>query len=259
MLLQEPQRTHYDLNFNLFGFPVRVHPGFLILPIVFSASVARGGTFNPGVTVLIFVIIFFLSILVHELGHTIAFRIFGIPSRVVLYWMGGLAIPESTWGQRSSLTHNQQIIVSAAGPLAGFVLAALLAGIIMALGGALEFAWQGIFPVFRPDLSSTALAGNDAMFLFFAIGLFVNIFWGLLNLAPVLPLDGGQISNQIFQQIDRRDGIRKALMLSVVTAGMIAILGFANGDQFMGIFFAIMGITNYMALQQMSGMGGGRF
>ncbi len=259
MLLQEPQRTHYDLNFNLLGFQVRIHPGFFILPVVFGANLARGSEFNPGVAILIFILVFFLSILVHELGHSIAFRAFGIPSRVVLYWLGGLAVPESSWGHQRGLTANQQIMVSAAGPLAGFALAALFAGVAIALGGVLIPVWQGIFPIVVPDLSGSVVSGNQALFLFFYTGLFCNIFWSLLNLAPVLPLDGGQISNQVFQQADRRNGTRKALVLSVFAAGLIALLGFSSGDRMMGIFFAIMGVTSYMALQQMSGFPGGRF
>ena len=80
MLLAEPGKSHYDFSFNIFGFPVRVHPGFFILPVVFGASGA-GQAENPGAMILIYIIVLFVSILVHELGHAIAFRYY----RCLLY------------------------------------------------------------------------------------------------------------------------------------------------------------------------------
>ena len=115
MFLSEPKRTGYDLNFSLLGFPCRVHPAFFILPLLFGRSFVGGANpVNTGVGLVLIAALFFVSILVHELGHAIAFRRFGIDSRIVLYWMGGLAIPDSgnPWGGRSnsrSLTSNQQL------------------------------------------------------------------------------------------------------------------------------------------------------
>jgi Zn-dependent protease len=258
VLLQEPGRTHYDMAFSLFGIPVRIHPGFFVLPLLFGSAFARIPDQNPGMVILIFTVVFFLSILVHELGHSLAFRSFGIRSRIVLYWFGGLAIPETTWN-RQQLSPNQQIIVSAAGPFAGFGLAGFLAALVLALGGQLNFSIAGIFPLVVPVLDGTAMAENQAMWLFFVIGLFCNVVWSVLNLAPVFPLDGGQISAAIFQQFDPRTGLRNALVLSLVAAAVLALLGFANGDQMMGVFFAFMAFSSWMTLQQYSGFGGGRF
>ncbi len=257
MFLNEPPRTSYDFSFNLFGFPVRIHPGFFVLPFVFGAQFAQGGDQTAGVVILIFIIVFFVSILVHELGHSFALRYFGVPSHIVLYWFGGLAIHQSGWGSQKRLTSNQQIIVSLAGPIAGFALAGLFALAVIGLRGQLIFAWPGMFPVVIPNLTGTALEGNQSMLIFFYVGLFCNIFWNVLNLAPVLPLDGGQVSREICQKADNMNGLRTALIISVATAAIIAILGFTRGDSFMGIFFALLGISSYMTLQQMSGRGGG--
>ena len=74
---------------------------------------------NAGVGILLVIVLFFVSVLIHELGHTLAFRYFGVPSYIVLTWMGGLAVPGSgnIWGRQSSrsLDSNQQIVVSLAG------------------------------------------------------------------------------------------------------------------------------------------------
>ncbi len=255
MLLQEPQRTGYDINFRLMGFHVRIHPGFFVLPLVFGADFA-GGPLGAGTAILIFVVVFFLSILVHELGHSLVMRAYGVHSKIVLHLMGGLAIPDSTTGKRSGLTSNQQIAISAAGPIAGFLLCGLFIGIVFAMGGKVVLEQQRMFPMLIPDMSNTSIEGNPAMILFFGVGLFCNFFWSLLNLAPVIPLDGGQISSELFQQFDRRNGLRKAILTSVGAAVLIAVAGIASGDQMMGFFFAFMAYSSYMMLQQYSNSGG---
>jgi len=259
VLLSEPQKSPYDFSFNAFGFPVRVHPGFFILPLVFGAGSAGSGG-NPGVIVLIYCMVLFASILVHELGHAIAFRIYGVRSRVVLYWMGGLAIPETSgWGAQPQLTPRQKIIVSVAGPLAGFVLAALLVGIVFAVGGKLAFGWMGMFPMVIPDLNATSLAGNMPLAILFGAGLFFNLIWGAVNLVPVYPMDGGQVARELCTLADYQNGLRNSLVISVVVAAILAFLGFATRSQFVGILFAVLGVQSWMTLQQMFGRGRGRW
>src|SRR2546423_2458531 len=53
--------------------------------------------------------------------------------------------------------------------------------------------------------------------------LFMNLFWSLLNLIPVFPLDGGQISREVCMLFSRRNGFRLSLGLSFLLAGMIAV------------------------------------
>ena len=185
------------------------------------------------------------------------FRYLGQPARIVLYWMGGLAIPESSWGSvgRRSLTSNEHILVSLAGPFAGFLLGGVFVGVVLLLGGSIELISQ--IPFLVPNLTETSVGQNPALSIFLSIGIFINVFWGLINLVPVFPLDGGQVSREVFQQLDYQDGIRKSLVLAVVASIGLAIFGFASGYSFMGLFFAILGWSNYMALQQMSGRGGG--
>lgn len=258
MFLNEPGKTAYDFSFNFLGFPVRVHPGFFILPIVFGASGAERAE-NPGIMILTFIIVLFISILVHELGHALAYRFYGAPARIVLYWMGGLAISESGgWGggyQR--LTPYQKIVISIAGPAAGFVLAAITVGIVFALGGGIRFAWGGMFPLLIPDMAGTAVEGNEPLLQLLYASIFFNLIWGAFNLAPVLPLDGGQVCRELCTISDYQNGLRKALIISVVAAGIIAVLGFVTNDRFVGILFAILGISSWMTLQQMTGRGRG--
>ena len=95
-MLVEPQRTAYDLNFHFAGIPVRVHPLFWLAGLVLGSSAFQGP--DPGMTLLIWMAVFFVSILIHELGHSVVIRYFGQVPRIVLYMMGGLAITDAGYG-----------------------------------------------------------------------------------------------------------------------------------------------------------------
>ncbi len=253
MFLNEPGRTNYDLNFNLFGFPIRVHPAFFILPVLFGASAGSGPK------ILVFAVVFFISILIHELGHALAMRYFRSPARIVLYMMGGLAIPDSgnPWESRTrQFSSQQQVLVSFAGPLAGFVLAVVIALIIFAIKGTITFQMVGPLPLFLANFSDASI--NSPLLQFaLAVGLLVNIYLNILNLAPVLPLDGGQIMRELLMQKNSANGMRYALIVSIVAGIAIGLFGITNGQTFLGIFFGFMAWNNWQSLQQISGGGFG--
>ncbi len=254
MLLSEPQSTPYDIQFNLFGIPVRVHPLFFLLPLILGQGIlANPNISNVGVALLLLCAVFFVSILVHELGHALAYRYYGLPARIVLYWMGGLAISDfGSW--RSARTGRigpaQQIVISFAGPLAGLALAGLLVLIVLyVLGGKIELAFFGVFPLLIPNLSETPHGSREALILLLHIGLFCNVFWNVLNLMPVFPLDGGQIARNACMMFDPRGGLQMSLMVSIVAGAALAIFGMMNQAFFMTIFFGMMAYSSYQELQ----------
>jgi Zn-dependent protease len=176
--------------------------------------------------------------------------------------MGGLAIPDSggPWLRRqAAIGPRQQIVISLAGPVFGFLLAGLLAGIVLAIGGNLHFDVQGIIPLVLPELPGELFAGplHQAVWMIFTLGIWTNIFLNVLNLAPVYPLDGGQIARQIFVLNDPWRGVLYSLWLSVFVGAVIAFTSFQQGDQFIGFFFAILAWMNYMTVRQAGGYGGG--
>ena len=252
MFLVEPPRTQWDLHFELAGIPVRIHPLFWLMALLLGASLARDAGDRAGVIVLIWVSVVVVSILVHEFGHALVMRYFKESPRVVLYMMGGLAIADSSpyavnYGNQGRNT-REQIIISAAGPIAGFLFAALAVGAVYAFGGAVVFhspiAW-GI------DIQNLNLA------ILIHLLLVVNIFWGLINLLPVDPLDGGQIARAVFVQHDPWNGLRRSLWVSVIAGGAAALAGILFTESFlMAILFGSMAFSSYMSLQQMQGGGG---
>lgn len=259
MFLTEPSRTQYDLNFSLFGFHVRTHPAFFVMPILLGRGLITGGI-NTGVGWLLLIAIFFVSILVHELGHALAFRYYGIHSRIVLYWFGGLAIPDAggnvwTRPRSHSLSPGQQIVVSLAGPVFGLLLAAVLCLVVYLVQGHIIINDMNFIPLPQPVFDGTVFAGIDAVFMIFWSGIILNIVLNLFNLVPIYPLDGGQVARQMMIQMDPYNGLKNSIILSIATCIGFVLLSLNMKSTFMAIFFAWMAWTNYQSLQGFGGRG----
>jgi stage IV sporulation protein FB len=249
VLFAEPPHTQYDLHFRLAGFNVRVHPFFWLGTILLGI--------NPRTTaieVLLWVFTVFVSILVHEMGHALAFRYYGKRSHIVLHGFGGLAIPEAEYDiyNRPSRgeDHMSQIIIALAGPAAGFLLAAVVALIVQATGHRVEM--NGIFVRITP-LFENRNAGELVGDL-----LSVNIYWGLMNLLPVFPLDGGRVAREILEMFSPHNGLRQSLILSCAAGVGVAVVAAVRLQEiWLAIMFGYLAFMSYQMLQQVSGGGSG--
>jgi membrane-associated protease RseP (regulator of RpoE activity) len=244
VLLGEPSRTQYDLNFALFGIPVRVHPFFWLV------SVMLGASGRDGIGILTWVVAVFFAILIHELGHAWMMRLHGFRPWIVLYGMGGLTSydPRAAFGSRRSDT-LADVLISAAGPLAGFLLAGVVvAGLFASHHGdqvSLGRMW-GLCP--EVWLANARLADllNDVFF--------ICVFWGLVNLLPIYPLDGGQIARALFLRLSPSDGIRQSMLLSIFAAVGMAVYGYVRmGDLYVALFFGYLAYASFIALQNYIG------
>ena len=245
LMFQSPTPTRYDLRFTIAGIPVRVHPLFWLITLLLGGS-------GDLLLIPIWIVVVFVSILIHEMGHALAFRRYGQRSHIVLHFGGGLTIPEPVyWGSgyaNISLSPNQHIFISLAGPVAGFLFAALVIAIVVLSGGAVNMTWLfGLIP-----LPLTAMLPFDSRIasLLVTLLLWVNIFWGLVNLLPVFPLDGGQVARNILIQYDPLDGVRKSLWLSVIVGGIFALIGLILFRSiFMALLFGLLAFQSYQSLQ----------
>ena len=244
-----PTPTRYDLRFTLASIPVQVHPLFWLMAVLFGAS--AGGILQ----LLVWVAVVFVSILFHELGHALAFRFYGQPSRIVLYMAGGMTVPEPIWwGSRwanVSLGSNQEILISLAGPCAGFLLAGLVVAGVVVTGGSVQMAsLYGVIPwVIVLPATESWIVNSIVMTL-----LWVNLFWGLVNLMPVFPLDGGNIARHLFIKADPLNGIRKSLWLSVVTGAVVAALGLIfMRSVYIALLFGLLAFQSYQILDGRAG------
>lgn len=248
-LFQVPPPTRYDLRFSVAGIPVRVHPLFWVISFLFGFS------FNNLLYTLIWMLVVFVSILIHELGHALAFRRYGQRSSIVLHFMGGLTVPEPvSWGvgwANVALTPRQEIFISLAGPFSGFLLAILLVGGVLVTGGSVTVNW---LLGFIPLPSATLPFGGVFLNLFIIMMLSVNIFWGSINLVPVYPLDGGNVARYLLLQYDPVDGVRKSLWLSVIAGGIVAVAGLLMFKSvYMALLFGFLAFQSYQSLQSRFG------
>lgn len=246
MLFQALPPTRYDLRFSIGDIPVRVHPLFWLIALLLGSSGAL-------IEIPIWIIVVFVSILIHELGHALAFRFYGIRSQIVLHAMGGLTIPESTpWGggwASVSPSPRQEIVISLAGPFAGFSFAALVMAITTLTGGSLLTG--KLFGIIPLPLTAIIPFGGTMLSIFVSMLLWVNVFWGIFNLLPVYPLDGGQVTRNVLIQVDPLDGARKSLWVSVVVGGIIALVGlFVMRSPYLALLFGVLAFQSYQSLQR---------
>lgn len=245
-LFQSPPQTSYDLRFSIAGIPVRVHPLFWVIAILFGLSS------SSLIHILLWVFAIFISILIHELGHAFAMRRYGQRSSIVLHGTGGLTIPEQiSWGSGTAniaLSPNQEILISLAGPFAGFLFAIFILLITIVMGGVITLtALFGIIPFPIAQIPN----GGDIVNTLLITLLWVNIFWGLVNLMPVYPLDGGNVARYVLLQSDPWDGVRKSLWLSVITGAVVAFAAFfVMHSTYMAFLFGLLAFQSYQILQR---------
>ena len=153
------------------GIPVYVSPYWFLIAalfVIFYASSLKGsvhGSTMRYVVAAAFVVLLYLSVLIHELSHCVVARAFGLPvRRILLYPLGGFSEIE-----QEPQTPAREFLVSGAGPLLSLVLAALGYAIIVTLE-------PGGIP--RILIDQLILA---------------NVLVGVFNLLPGLPLDGGRM------------------------------------------------------------------
>lgn len=246
-MLAEPDRTPYDVNFRLFGFPVRIHPLFWLMGVLLGY-----GDVDLGIQyVAIWVVVAFVSLLVHELGHALAFRRFGVDSHIVLWMFGGLAVPYSAVYRRW-----RRIVVSLAGPFAGFALCGLV------------YASNQLVPWADQEQSLP-------LWVLYRSLILVNLAWGVMNLFPVFPLDGGQVCREVCEGARGGRGLRLSLQISFGVAVAVAVYSlacvidartngplrefipwWAHGTLWSAILFALLAVQSYQLLQQVGGGGG---
>ena len=242
-MFQAPPPTQFDLRFSIAGVPVRVHPLFWLIVLLFGSTGAL-------IQIPIWIFVVFISILFHELGHAMAFRFYGIHSQIILHGMGGLTVPEATpWGMswaNVSPSPKQEIIISLAGPFSGFLFAAITMAVVFFTGGTLHTSMLfGFIP-----LPLTATFNWQILSIFVTMLLYVNIFWGMFNLLPVFPLDGGQVTRNILIQYDPYGGTRKSLWVSVISGVVIALVGWLlMGSIYIALLFGILAFQSYQLLQ----------
>ncbi|MCW8129825.1 MAG: M50 family metallopeptidase [Planctomycetota bacterium] len=230
-IVLEPKPNKFDLNWSMLGVPTRVSPWFWAITLLMGWR--KDVTLAP---LAIWTACVFVSILLHEFGHALTAKKFGAYNvRVVLYHLGGLAIHEGF------LTTTRRVIVLLMGPGAGFVL------------------WGAVFGLaYAVDFRNLPLSPDGRYYLVLAVAylLWINGIWGLVNLIPVYPLDGGQILKEVLTAMRPRGGARLAHSACMVV-GIVAAAGFLawcaadpkNGQLYPAVLFGVLAYQNYRLRQ----------
>tara|TARA_B110000008_G_scaffold237285_1_gene242936 strand:+ start:1847 stop:2515 length:669 start_codon:yes stop_codon:yes gene_type:complete len=216
--------------------------GFLLFP----GSVIGIKSRQDLLMVLLWIIVLFVSILVHELGHALTSRkMTRVTPSIKLWGMGGLAYPNT------QLTRKQSFWVTWAGPLAGlgfFGLIVLTCCAIYGFAIGTDLTMILLFPttgINRETFTVLAEMNKPVLFMLDRL-LWVNLWWSLINLLPVFPLDGGQI----YASIERSP--KKVWTVGMVTGALVAIAGFFILHQiFIAILFGYLAFQNYKRLEHL--------
>jgi Zn-dependent protease len=143
------------------GIDLFLHPSALLIFFLVS------GAMPSGLETLAFVVALFGSIVLHELGHSLMARRYGIETAdITLYLFGGVARL-----QRMPRSAGPELLIALAGPAVNFAIAAALFAIM--------------------NLALVASDAEPSMFL--GQILLTNLYLGLFNLLPVFPMDGGRV------------------------------------------------------------------
>ena len=203
MMLAEPKRTTWDLNWRMFRIPCRVSPWFWLVSFLFCYNFGK----TPMAMVCIGIACMFVSIVVHEYGHAFAGRYYGDDENyTILYWMGGLCV-----GGKGTPPRMPRIIELLWGPGAEAILGAIAWGVIIA-------ARHGAIHI-------------ENVYVWFALSnlMYISLIWAAFNLVPVFPLDGGQIMLEIVRWKAPGRGELFAFTISMCTAIVltVATIGYA--------------------------------
>ena len=212
------------LRFNIFGITVNIQPAFwLIMAMI-------GGAFpllsSPSTVGLINLIVFigagFVSILTHELGHALVMKRFRSAPQIILHGMGGVMISAG-----HPLKKSQSFRVIITGPLAQIIL-----GLIA------FFILEKVAPESFPTPQSH-------FFVFYL--MCVSIFWALINLLPIYPLDGGLLLKTLLNKP------RIVYLISIITISLLGVFCLRTGNFFGLIILIMLGVENFKAFKALKG------
>lgn len=199
--------------------PIVVQPVFWL-----TAGILGYLTTSSLVGVLVWALAIAVSILGHEMGHALVAYLFGLSPAIELGAFGGATF------HRPAPSKFKELLIVIAGPFFSILLYVL-----------------------SSFLMSTFLLVNPITRQFFQAMQWINLIWTILNLVPVLPLDGGQILRILLQSIFPNKGYQLAFFFSSIFGFIAAGFFFLQGQYFPGGFFLYFSYQSFIAFRQIRG------
>jgi stage IV sporulation protein FB len=215
------------VTFGVFGFPTHLDLSFVIVMGLIGwlsgIDSVRG--------LVLWIVIAAFAVLIHELGHAVVARTTGARPVIALTGFGGV----TTYSPPRPVSRARSLAISLAGPFAGLAVGVPLA---VLQGGLVESLVPG-------SLAHEALS----------YAVFTTIAWSVLNLLPVLPLDGGQAVREILPGPPEVRARRAAIVSLVMLLPLLA-LAVLWRQPFLAVFLVLFGVSNVQALSAGSGHDG---
>ena len=185
------------------GIPINVHGTFAVLIIFLLISgLAEGRGLAAAVSSVVFILAIFVTIILHELGHALTARRFGIRTRdITLLPIGGLARLE-----RMPDVPRQELWVALAGPAVNLAIAVVAYGAYLAA--------TGVAPELELDPASTGVVGRFAA---------INVTLAVFNMVPAFPMDGGRALRALLAE--RVDYARATEIAASIGQGLALVFG----------------------------------
>jgi stage IV sporulation protein FB len=212
--------TPFDLRMHIVRIPVKVIPTFWVVAALLGWDPDRMDL------VAIWMACMFFSILIHELGHALTAEAFGYEADITLYHFGGFARFDPGY----DFPPHKSFLITLAGPFAGFALAGLTFAV-----------WWGIA---RTEWGRHEYADSAIWNL-----LWINIVWGVFNLLPLLPLDGGKLLEATLGIFGVRSAIEWTLKVSVLTGVLAALAAYQFHMMGVALFLGLMTVENIQQIQ----------
>lgn len=231
---------------RLFGIDLHVHVTFLIVPLMVAFIALTNGSGIIGlVSMMTLVMALFMCVVLHEYGHALTAKLFGIQTRdITLLPIGGLArledMPRKPW---------HEFWIAIAGPMVNVVIAFILGVILFATGGL--SSWS-LFPTANQGLLASLFSMNVVLVLF--------------NMLPAFPMDGGRVLRSLLATVLSYE---QATLIATRTGQFMAValglfgllignptLPFIAAFVFLGANAELHQVTQQAAFERMWGRGG---
>jgi Zn-dependent protease/CBS domain-containing protein len=188
---------------------IKVHVSFLLIVAIGAMQWGQGFGFRGVIFGILSTVLLFVCVTLHELGHSLVAKRFGIPVREITLWpFGGIA---QLNGKPKTPMH--ELLISIAGPLVNVVLALLMLAVgLIWLGG--KGLGQELLLVGKAPPTLATLV---------ALMLGSNVVLAVFNLLPALPMDGGRVLRALLAM---KMGYLKATHVAAFTARCIAVAMF---------------------------------
>jgi Zn-dependent protease len=185
------------------GIPVFVHGTFAVLiAFLLISGISQGRGLASALGGVLFILAVFVTIVLHELGHALTARHFGVRTRdITLLPIGGVARLE-----RMPDVPRQELWVALAGPAVNLVIAGI--AVVLFVGG------TGRIPALSLDPTDTGFVGRFTT---------VNLALAVFNMVPAFPMDGGRALRAILAE--RIDYVRATEVAASIGQGLALVFG----------------------------------